>query len=160
MTTTTFAKTDRSTAAWHVIDATDEVLGRMAARVAQILQGKHKPSWTPHADTGDFVVVINAEKIQVTGRKAQDKFYRRYTGFHGGLRTEFFPRMLERKPTEIIKLAVRRMLPKTDLGRHMLAKLKIVAGSAHEHHAQAPKALALGTSRASRAGVKSNPKKK
>ena len=151
---TTFSTTKRGTAAWHVIDAADEVLGRMAARVAQILQGKHKAVWTPHADTGDFVVVINAEKIQLTGRKSEDKLYRYYTGHVGGLVTTAMPRMLERKPTEVIRLAVRRMLPKTDLGRHMLAKLKVVAGPTHEHHAQAPKALALGTSRASRAAAK------
>jgi large subunit ribosomal protein L13 len=154
LSSTTFSQTRRGAAAWHVIDASNEVLGRMAARVAQILQGKHKPEWTPHADTGDFVVVVNAEKVQLTGRKADDKFYRYYTGNHGGLVTTFMPRMMERKPAEVIRLAVRRMLPKTDLGRHMLTKLKVVAGPAHTHHAQAPKTLALGTSRASRAAAK------
>ena len=142
---TTFATTKRAKADWFVIDASQEVLGRMSARVAQILQGKHKPTWTAHADLGDFVVVVNAGKIQVTGRKAEDKFYRHYTGNHGGLVTEFYPRMLERKPTEIIRLAVRRMLPKTSLGRHMLSKLKVFAGPTHTHHAQNPKPLVLGT---------------
>lgn len=149
--TTTFAKTQRAAAQWHLVDASEEVLGRMAGRLAEILQGKHKPTWTPHADTGDFVVVINAAKVQVTGRKAQDKFYRHYTGNHGGLITTYYPRMLERKPTEIVKEAVRRMLPKTDLGRHMLSKLKIFAGATHTHHAQDPKPLALHTTRAARA---------
>ena len=143
--TTTFAKTDRSKAAWFVVDASQEVLGRMSARVSQILQGKHKPTWTAHADVGDFVVVVNASKVQVTGRKAEDKHYRHYTGNHGGLVTEYYPRMLERKPTEIIRLAVRRMLPKTALGRHMLSKLKVFSGPTHTHHAQDPKPLAFGT---------------
>jgi large subunit ribosomal protein L13 len=128
---TTFAKTKREVAQWHVIDASEEVLGRMSTRIAQILQGKHKPTWTAHADTGDFVVVINAEKVQVTGRKATNKHYRHYTGNHGGLVTEYYPRMLARKPTEIIKEAVRRMMPKTDLGRHMLSKLSLRGPDAH-----------------------------
>jgi large subunit ribosomal protein L13 len=144
---TTFAKTRRNDAEWFVVDASQEVLGRMAARIAQVLQGKHKPTWTPHADTGDFVVVVNAERVQVTGRKATDKFYRHYTGNHGGLVTTYYPRMLERKPTDIVKLAVKRMLPKTDLGRHMLSKLKVYKGAEHRHHAQAPKALRFGTGR-------------
>ncbi len=152
--TTTFAKTRRETAQWHLVDASEEVLGRMAARIAQILQGKHKPTWTPHADTGDFVVVVNAAKVQVTGRKSEDKFYRHYTGNHGGLVTEHYPRMLARKPTEIVRLAVRRMMPKTDLGRHMLSKLKVFAGPTHTHHAQDPKPLALRTNRAARAAKK------
>lgn len=153
---TTFAKTKREVAQWHVIDASEEVLGRMSARIAQILQGKHKPTWTAHADTGDFVVVINAEKVQVTGRKATDKHYRHYTGNHGGLITEYYPRMLARKPTEIIKEAVRRMMPKTDLGRHMLSKLKLFAGPTHTHHAQNPTPLVLHTNKAARAAVRAS----
>jgi large subunit ribosomal protein L13 len=149
--TTTFAKNQREAAPWHLVDASEEVLGRMAARIAHILQGKHKPTWTPHADAGDFVVVVNAAKVQVTGRKAQDKFYRHYTGNHGGLVTQYYPRMLARKPTEIVRLAVRRMMPKTDLGRHMMSKLKVFPGPTHTHHAQDPKPLALGTARAARA---------
>ena len=145
---TTFQKTKRAGAEWFVVDASQEVLGRMAARLAQILQGKHKPTWTPHADTGDFVVVVNAEKVQVTGRKADEKFYRYYTGNHGGLVTVHYPRMLARHPTEIVKMAVKRMLPKTTLGRHMLSKLKVFKGPTHTHHAQRPTTLALGTGKA------------
>lgn len=152
--TTTCATTRRAAARWHLVDASQEVLGRMATRIARILQGKHKPTWTPHADTGDFVVVVNAEKVQVTGRKASDKHYRYYTGNHGGLVTVYYPRMLERHPEDIVKLAVRRMLPKTDLGRHMLTKLKVFKGPSHPHHAQDPKPLALGTSRAARTASK------
>jgi large subunit ribosomal protein L13 len=148
---TTFSKTRRDAAKWFVVDASQEVLGRMAARVATILQGKHKPSWTPHADTGDFVVVVNAAKVQVTGRKAQDKHYRHYTGNHGGLVTQYYPRMIERHPTDVVKLAVKRMLPKTNLGRHMLTKLKVVAGPTHSHHAQKPTALSFGTGKAAKA---------
>jgi large subunit ribosomal protein L13 len=145
---TTFAKTDRRSAAWWVVDASEETLGRMAARLSRILQGKHKPTWTPNADVGDFVVVVNAERVQVTGRKATDKTYHHYTGNHGGLVTTHYPRMLARHPTDIVKEAVRRMLPKTDLGRHMLRKLKVYAGKEHPHHAQAPKPLSFGTGRA------------
>lgn len=142
---TTFAKTDRNKAAWWVVDASQEVLGRMATRVSLILQGKHKPTWTPHADVGDFVVVVNAEKIQVTGRKRTDKLYRHYTGNHGGMVAETFERVIERRPTEVVKEAVRRMLPKTDLARHMLSKLKVYAGPSHPHSAQDPKSLSFGT---------------
>jgi large subunit ribosomal protein L13 len=149
--TTTFAKTRREAAPWWLVDASEEVLGRMATRIARILQGKHKPTWTPHADTGDFVVVVNAAKVQVTGRKAENKTYLRYSGYHGGLKEEGFGRVQTRRPTEAVRLAVRRMLPKTDLGRHMLTKLKIFAGPTHTHHAQDPKPLALGTSKAARA---------
>jgi large subunit ribosomal protein L13 len=144
---TTFATTQRHKASWHVVDASQEVLGRMAARIAEILQGKHKPEYTPHADVGDFVVVVNAKDVKVTGRKASDKHYRHYTGNHGGLVTVFYPTMLERKPTEIVRLAVKRMLPKTTLGRHMLSKLKVFAGAEHRHHAQNPKPLVCGRGR-------------
>ena len=144
---TTFAVTNRNKASWHVVDASNEILGRMSARIAEILQGKHKPEYTPHADVGDFVIVVNAKAVQVTGRKADDKFYRHYTGNHGGLVTEFYPRWLERKPTEIVRVAVRRMLPKTALGRHMLSKLKVYAGPEHRHDAQEPKPLVCGRGR-------------
>jgi large subunit ribosomal protein L13 len=153
--TTTFAKTRREAAAWHLVDASDEVLGRMATRVARILQGKHKPTWTPHADAGDFVVVVNAAKVQLTGRKSETKTYYDYSGYHGGLKHTTYGRMQERRPTEIVRLAVRRMLPKTDLGRHMLSKLKVFPGPEHTHHAQDPKPLSLGTSRAARTARKS-----
>jgi len=153
---TTCATTQRSEAQWFVVDASQEVLGRMATRIARILQGKHKPTYTPHADTGDFVVVVNAEKVQVTGRKAQDKVYRHYTGNHGGLIEQDYSRMLERHPTDIVKLAVRRMLPKTNLGRHMLTKLKLFAGPTHTHHAQDPAPLAFHTTRDARKAKRAN----
>ena len=143
----TFAKTHRAGAEWFVVDASQHVLGRLAARIAQVLQGKHKPTWTPHADAGDFVVVVNAKDVRVTGRKAEDKTYRHYTGNHGGLVTTYYPRMRVRHPTEMVKEAVRRMLPKTTLGRHMLSKLKVFPGAEHTHHAQGPKPLPLALTR-------------
>ena len=145
MNKTTFSTTDRATAQWYVIDASQEILGRMAANVARILQGKTKPTYTPHADVGDFVVVLNAAKVQVTGRKAENKVYRRYTGYPGGQVVETFAHMQERHPEEIIRLAVRRMMPKTTMGRHMLKKLKVYAGQDHPHHAQKPDVLTFGT---------------
>ena len=158
--TTTCATTLRASARWHLVDASQEVLGRMATRIARILQGKHKPTWTAHADTGDFVVVVNAEKVQITGRKADDKVYRSYTGYHGGLVTVSYTAMQEKHPEDVIKLAVRRMLPKTDLGRHMLTKLKVFKGPNHTHHAQDPQPLALGTSKAARTAKKAKKAKK
>jgi large subunit ribosomal protein L13 len=128
---------------WHVVDASQYRLGRMATRLARILQGKHRPTYTPHVDTGDFVVVINADKVQTTGRKRDQKVYTRYTGWVDGLRKETLAEKLNRKPEEVITLAVRRMLPKTRLGRQMLTKLKVYAGSEHPHAAQAPKELKL-----------------
>jgi large subunit ribosomal protein L13 len=152
--TTTFKTTTRETAAWHVVDASQETLGRMAARIAHLLQGKHKPTYTPHADVGDFVVVVNAKDVRVTGRKRDDKVYRRYTGYHGGLVTEPYQRLLDRRPTDIVRLAVKRMMPKTRLGRAMLSKLKVVAGAEHRHHAQAPKPLSFRTVRSAAAPKK------
>jgi large subunit ribosomal protein L13 len=151
---TTFATTHRDQAAWHVVDASQETLGRMAARIAVILQGKHKPTYTPHADVGDFVVVVNAKDVRVTGRKREDKVYRHYTGNHGGLVTESYERVRERRPTDIVRLAVKRMMPKTRLGRAMLSKLKVVAGAEHRHHAQAPAPLSFGTWRPAKASEK------
>ncbi len=129
--------------AWHLVDASQVSLGRMASRIALILQGKHKPSYTPGVDTGDFVVVNNAAKLVVTGRKAQQKVYRYHTGWVGGLKEVPFERMLERHPERIIQLAVRRMMPKTVLGKQMMSKLKVYAGAEHPHQAQNPKALSL-----------------
>lgn len=129
--------------AWHLIDATDVVLGRMATRIATILQGKHKPTYTPHVDTGDYVVVINAEKVHLTGKKPKNKVYKHYTGYLGGLKVEPFARVLARHPDRIIRLAVRRMLPKTRLGRAMRSKLKVYAGPEHPHAAQQPQPLTL-----------------
>ena len=145
MTKTTFSSTSRSTAKWHVVDASKEVLGRMAAQIARVLMGKHKPIYTPHADMGDFVVVTNAADVVVTGRKATDKVYIHHTRYPGGLVTIPYPEMKRRHPTEMVREAVRRMLPKTTLGRHMLRKLKVYAGKDHEHHAQKPEPLAFGT---------------
>ena len=144
---TTVARTNRDSAAWHLVDASQETLGRMASQIAKILMGKHKPSYTPHADVGDFVVVINAEKIQVTGQKREKKIYRWHSHHPGGLREVPFNRMQDRHPEDIIRLAVRRMMPKTTLGRHMLKKLKIYTGDRHEHHAQQPQPITFGTGR-------------
>jgi large subunit ribosomal protein L13 len=123
---------------WHVIDAEGQTLGRLATEIARLLRGKNKPQYTPHVDTGDFVVVVNAEKIVVTGRKAEQKVYYRHTGYPGGLRETSYETMLERKPTEILRKAVRGMMPRTRLGRQQFRKLKIYAGPEHPHEAQAP----------------------
>jgi large subunit ribosomal protein L13 len=128
---------------WHVIDASDQVLGRLAARISSILQGKHKPTYTPHVDTGDFVVVINADKIKVTGRKADVIEYDTYSRYPGGRHLYSYKRMKELHPEKILELAVRRMLPKSKLGRNILGKLKIYRDATHPHSAQQPKALKL-----------------
>lgn len=126
---------------WYIVDANDKVLGRLAARVATVLRGKHKPTFTPHVDTGDPVVVINAGGIKVTGRKLQQKVYRRFSGYPGGLREVTLDRMLERKPETVIKLAVGRMLPTGPLGREMIKKLKVYSTDKHPHAAQNPVTL-------------------
>ncbi len=123
---------------WQHFDAEGVVLGRLAARIATVLQGKHHGRYTPHVDTGDFVVVTNARKITLTGKKAEQMVHRYHTGYIGGLREVSMARMLERKPDEVVRLAVRRMMPKTRLGRAMLNKLKIYAGAEHPHAAQQP----------------------
>ncbi len=123
---------------WHVIDAEGQTLGRLATEIARLLRGKNKSQYTPHVDTGDFVVVVNAEKVVVTGRKAEQKVYYRHTGYPGGLRETSYETMLERKPTEILRKAVRGMMPRTRLGRQQFRKLKIYAGPEHPHEAQAP----------------------
>jgi large subunit ribosomal protein L13 len=143
MKTTYLAKPDHDLARWHLVDATDKIVGRLAVRLATILMGKHRPTYTPHVDTGDFVVVINADKVRLSGKKAETKVYRHHTGFIGGLRERPFKEMIVEKPEEIVELAVRRMLPKTKLGRHMLSKLKIYRGTAHPHAAQKPAPLAV-----------------
>jgi large subunit ribosomal protein L13 len=126
---------------WYVVDAEGQTLGRLATEVARILRGKNKPQYTPHVDTGDFVVVVNAEKVVVTGRKAEQKVYRRHSGYPGGLKTTTYEQMLERRPTEILRRAVKGMMPKTRLARQQLRKLKIYAGSEHPHAAQNPQTL-------------------
>jgi large subunit ribosomal protein L13 len=126
---------------WYVVDAEGQTLGRLATEVAGILRGKNKPQYTPHVDTGDFVVVVNAEKVVVTGRKAEQKVYRRHSGYPGGLKTTTYEQMLERRPTEILRRAVKGMMPKTRLARQQLRKLKIYAGPEHPHAAQNPQTL-------------------
>ncbi len=132
------AKPDDLDPAWWLVDADQYVLGRLATRVATILMGKDKPAYTPHVDSGDYVVVINAEKIQVTGRKRENKIYTHYTGWVGGLRQETFASLIKRRPEQVIRLAVRRMLPKSRLGKQMFKKLKVYAGPEHQHAAQKP----------------------
>jgi len=128
-------------AKWHVVDATDQVLGRLASRVSLILQGKHKPTFTRHVDTGDFVVVVNADKVKVTGRKAEVLEYQTYSRYPGGQRTYTYKRMAELHPEKLVELAVRRMLPKNKMGRNILGKLKVYKGDKHPHSAQQPKEL-------------------
>lgn len=128
---------------WLLVDAEDAILGRMAAEIAPVLMGKNKPTYTPHIDTGDFVIVINAEKIKVTGKKADQKEYDYYTHFPGGHKYVSFAEMMEKKPEKVIEMAVRRMLPKNRLGRQMLKKLKVYRGPKHEHQAQKPEKIDL-----------------
>lgn len=128
---------------WYVIDAEGQRLGRLASEVARILRGKNKPIYTPHMDTGDFVVVINAEKIEVTGRKRTQKLYRRHSGRPGGMKVETFAKLQARVPERIVEQAVKGMLPKNSLGRQLFTKLKVYAGSSHPHEAQQPKVLQL-----------------
>lgn len=128
---------------WFVVDATDKTLGRLASSAANILSGKNSPKYTPYIDTGDHVIVINAEKIKLTGLKSQQKIYRRYTGFPGGLREEAFTDLLSRKPEAIVEQAIKGMLPKSKLGRQMATKLKVYRGDKHPHLAQQPEAVEL-----------------
>ncbi|ARN57407.1 50S ribosomal protein L13 [Sedimentisphaera salicampi] len=128
---------------WLLIDAEDKVLGRLAAEIAPILMGKNKPTYTPHVDTGDYVVVVNADKIKLTGRKQEIKFYDHYTRYPGGRKIVPFSEMISKKPDEVVKLAVKRMLPKNNLGDAMLKKLKVYAGKEHGHEAQKPEKLEL-----------------
>ncbi|NDJ86821.1 MAG: 50S ribosomal protein L13 [Chloroflexi bacterium] len=128
---------------WWVVDAQGQTLGRMASRIAMVLRGKNKSTFAPHMDMGDFVVVINAEKIHVTGRRLDQKIYYRHSGYPGGMRQLTLRQMLEKHPERVIEIAVRGMLPKNRLGRQMLKKLKVYAGDAHPHEAQQPKPLEL-----------------
>ncbi|MGH2962355.1 MAG: 50S ribosomal protein L13 [Solirubrobacterales bacterium] len=128
---------------WHVVDAEGQTLGRLATRIADTLRGKRKPEYTPHVDTGDFVVVVNAEKVRVTGDKRNAKLYRRHSGYPGGLRSRTLGDMLERRPEEVIRLAVRGMLPRNRLGRKQLTKLKVYAGPDHPHEAQRPETMEI-----------------
>lgn len=139
------AKTETVRRAWYLIDATDKTLGRLATEIARRLRGKHKPEYTPHVDTGDYIVIINAEKVKVTGDKATQKEYQHHSGYPGGLKTITFDKLLAKKPELIIELAVKGMLPKGPLGREMFRKLKVYAGSEHPHAAQQPVQLDLST---------------
>ncbi len=124
---------------WYVVDATDQTLGRLASRIAPMLRGKHKPTFSPHLDCGDFVIVVNAEKVRVTGRKLDEKIYYRHTGYPGGIRQINLRDLLAKNPERVIQRAVKGMLPKNKLGRRMIKKLKVYAGDTHPHEAQQPK---------------------
>ena len=140
---TFMAKKEQVKHGWKLVDADGKILGRLAVRVATILMGKDKPIYTPHVDTGDFVVVVNADKIRTTGRKAEVKEYDYYTKYPGGHRFVSFAEMMAKKPEKVLQLAVKRMLPKNKLGRDMLLKLKIYRGPEHEHQAQKPEKIKL-----------------
>lgn len=137
------AKKETAQNNWVLINAEDQILGRMSAEIAHRLRGKHKAEYTAHVDTGDYVVVVNAEKVRLTGKKATDKKYYRHSGFPGGLKIRSFNEMIERTPEEVIRLAVKGMLPNTPLGRAMFSKLKVYAGTEHPHTAQQPTQLNL-----------------
>ena len=135
------AKKEEIDAKWYVVDADGKVLGRLASKLASVLRGKNKPIFTPHVDTGDFVVVVNAKKVVLTGKKLLDKSYYHYTGYPGGIREMSAEKMMAKKPTEVLRIAVKGMLPKNALGRQMLRKLKVYAGPEHPHAAQKPTTL-------------------
>ena len=137
------ARKEDATQDWYLVDATDKTLGRLSTQIANRLRGKHKPEYTPHVDTGDYIVVVNAEKIRVSGNKAEGKIYHRYTGYPGGIKSINFERLLEKHPTRIIEQAVKGMMPRNKLSRAMLTKLKIYAGNEHPHTAQQPTPLDL-----------------
>lgn len=128
---------------WYVVDATDKVLGRLASAVAHRLRGKHKPEYTPHVDTGDYIVVVNAEKVRVTGNKAKDKIYYRHSGYPGGIKSINFEKLIRQAPERVIEIAVKGMLPRGPLGRAMYGKLKVYAGPEHPHAAQQPQPLEI-----------------
>lgn len=143
---------------WYVIDAADQVVGRLAAQIAPFLMGKHRPTYTPHVDTGDYVIVINADKVVFTGNKWETKSYQRFTGYPGGQKEEVAGHLLKRRPERILELAIRRMMPKSKIGRHMMAKLKLYAGPRHPHQAQAPIPLEPVNGRPAAAGILHRPK--
>ncbi|GIK26100.1 MAG: 50S ribosomal protein L13 [Rhodocyclales bacterium] len=128
---------------WFVVDATDKVLGRLATEIARRLRGKHKPEYTPHVDTGDYIVVVNAEKLRVTGAKAEQKVYYRHSGYPGGIYEDTFTKLQQRAPSRVLEIAVKGMLPKGPLGYAMIKKLKVYAGGDHPHVAQQPKSLEI-----------------
>ncbi|VXD21714.1 50S ribosomal protein L13 [Planktothrix paucivesiculata] len=146
MSTKTFLPSEASLEPkWYVIDAANQRLGRLASEVAQIIRGKNKPIYTPHMDTGDFVIIVNAEKIEVTGKKRSQKLYRHHSGRPGGMKTETFEKLQARIPERIIEKAVKGMLPKNVLGRNLFTKLKVYAGPDHPHQAQKPETLIINT---------------
>ena len=137
------AKAEEITRSWFIVDAAGKPLGRLASEIARVLRGKHRPTFTPHVDTGDFVVVINAEKIHVTGNKLEQKRYWRHSGYPGGIKSRTLAEMLDRRPEEVIRKAVKGMLPRNRLGRKQLTKLKVYAGPDHPHAAQKPKEMEI-----------------
>jgi large subunit ribosomal protein L13 len=137
------AKSGEVNQAWFVVDATDKTLGRLASEIAHRLRGKHKPEYTPHIDTGDYIVVVNAEKVKVTGAKTTDKMYHHHTGYPGGLKSYSFEKLIERAPERVLQRAVKGMLPRNPLGRAMFKKLKVYAGNDHPHAAQQPETLEI-----------------
>lgn len=145
MTKTYLPPIDEIERKWYVVDANNQRLGRLAVQIAEILRGKNKPTFTPHMDTGDFVIVVNAEKVQVTGKKSSQKLYRRHSGRPGGMKIETFDKLQARLPERIIETAVKGMLPKNTLGRQLFTKLKVYAGTNHPHEAQQPEVLNLNT---------------
>ncbi len=140
---TLFAKSETVKRDWYVIDATDKTLGRLATEVARRLRGKHKPEYTPHIDTGDYIVIVNAEKVKTTGNKVKDKVYYRHTEYPGGIRSTTLEKMLDKHPTRVIEKAVKGMLPSGPLGYAQFRKLKVYAGGEHPHTAQQPKTLTI-----------------
>jgi large subunit ribosomal protein L13 len=140
---TYMAKKEDMERKWYLMDADGQILGKLAVAVAKLLMGKNKPIFTPHVDCGDFVIVINADKVKVTGRKAQQKTYERYSGYPGGRKVHNFEYMIKHKPTHVIREAVRRMLPKNKLGSHMLKKLKVYRQPGHRHEAQMPEKITI-----------------
>lgn len=138
---TTIPKKEQIEQRFYLVNADGKTLGRLASRVAGIIRGKHKPTYTPHMDTGDYVIIINAEKIRVTGKKVTDKFYDRYSGFHSGLKSIRFSDMIAKRPQKVLELAIHRMIPKTKLGDRLKTKLFVYAGAEHPHKAQKPVSL-------------------
>tara|TARA_Y100001934_G_scaffold240511_1_gene294891 strand:- start:266 stop:694 length:429 start_codon:yes stop_codon:yes gene_type:complete len=138
---TVSAKKESVSREWYVVDATDKTLGRLSTAIANRLRGKHKPEYTPHVDTGDYIVVVNAEKIRVTGNKTTDKVYHHHTGYPGGIKSVTFDKLIDKAPERVIEKAVKGMMPKNKLSRSMMSKLKIYAGNEHPHSAQQPMPL-------------------
>ncbi|MBT8201402.1 MAG: 50S ribosomal protein L13 [Acidimicrobiia bacterium] len=136
-------KIDDITRAWYVVDAADLPLGRLASEVAKVLRGKHKPSFTPHLDVGDYVIVVNADKVRVTSKKSEEKIYYRHSGYPGGIKAESFEALIARRPEAVVERAIKGMLPKNRLGRAMYRKLHVYAGSEHPHASQKPESLAI-----------------